>query len=1627
MGSLAGFIGEHEGGQFSNVSIEELVQAVLDSRRVTRRERDEVPITGGGYTIDRAGMEEWRDDVRGVLDYIASTDYAAYEDLATQYEEWDPNGWKTVVGTVFHEGDQQLVDIGIIIGDEGAGEPQEETPGIPDYGKDPTDQPTDEIPPPRDWPETGPPSGPGPVETTPDEQEPQPPGSIGPDTLMPDLEHEQPTEIPGKMPDLEHEQPVPIDTEEDPRNPDKPVDPPPADVTSDAFYLEMLREAHLYALEQGKRMNRPTDSTQRILGLGKDIDDNVPFETPPESKAFDAATNFFLTNLVGMDKPLLIELLVAMDVSNTDLAYAWDIPTVRNVESQAGVTRDGWRLPPGAPEFFTDNPLITETLKAHSHYLPDNRLTGRTGKNVTPDADLIRGELDYGYTGIPRVADRSFGLGGDPRFPGVQRHMTALEYQVQQQNRAGREAREEEFEKTGVMLDTQGFPDVFLNQLGGEETVLPNRGEPRGGQARVRGDFDEYGYGPRYEHTNPFLPNTYTGWAIELAAGALMSPGGARLAGRLGRAAVGGAATAGEKVLANRLLRFGHNLISPNALARMRNIASGSGGRFSRISAGAVDEGAVLQAGRENIAVARAAREAREASGVLTPQQRAASLETDALMRQMSDPQRLLADPIFEKQIHEAVSADPLLSRGGEIYRIDHDTVGIRFPDEWSDAGGGPGLASTKLTPAQESGLVHHNLPDPEMSGLVRAANQPDQIARVEAARAEARAVAAAQPEATIAEQGARVRELIDSGAIDDSIFSLAPTPRSQAVKPIWWDQNRAQWVDQWGRVVDPAEVTDEMIEVALQRPDYDPRFAEGAVEDVGYRYGDTPMTGQPAGPGETVSIIDDGDYYSLEDIAEVWDTHIDELTEQHIRDAMDLDLLGPQDGAALQEALVRRNRVNELQIELEETIEDLVRSGADDQIDQVRAEYHAAIDEVNNWGIGHRDPAWPAGANTQAEADLIRSQLDGLQLELEETVQGLESAGATDDELRQVVRDYEERMGQLRDWGPETEADWVDTGDFDNPASDYQRPPIDEEPLPPAEPQPERRIRPTQEEAAERGWIVNDEQGFTRYPAESRSRMRNIAGEDMVLYDRESPLWDDLWERLQQNLPEHDHGNWMYMGSTGEIGEEGVRHAFKNSHTRRYITVDDAGTPLTRRQVFDVHDETGTIGHDEWIEGTDALDEHLTMMDENPSYDRYDRPSSTPRDFIFQDGQWVPPDTTPGSLPPPSAGAMGNAQEWRRQWFERASTPEGMEQALSSLEDLLSGPNPSAGTRAFGAGDRDEVRILLDGLYDMALANDELMMVPGLAGRFSRLRWSLNDVVPVQPIAGTGDLISAEQRAVYEAWLIKNNIDPTAFIDTHRLPIRGTQPELEEVLPGAPSPLQDHRYAGQTEVFDQMTAQDWVPPGTPGSTSSGAAAGVALGATGAAAIAYPDVVYKVAATAFWSDPVWNIVSNNPEMLDSFLEMIAGSLGIMQRDAQGTGDPVIDSVADNKFRDQVHMLRQRVPGAVPVAGGRSGAALDNLKDAGLSADTIQKIKAGDALIMGYQGPLDAEETMRMAQHHGVHISPEQQFIWEKPSVSLPTDRDITRDDLKKAAAANHFYPGPGGATRQLPIRPKLGR
>ena len=1276
MGSLAGFIGEHEGGQFSNVSIEELVQAVLDSRRVTRRERDEVPITGGGYTIDRAGMEEWRDDVRGVLDYIASTDYAAYEDLATQYEEWDPNGWKTVVGTVFHEGDQQLVDIGIIIGDEGAGEPQEETPGIPDYGKDPTDQPTDEIPPPRDWPETGPPSGPGPVETTPDEQEPQPPGSIGPDTLMPDLEHEQPTEIPGKMPDLEHEQPVPIDTEEDPRNPDKPVVIPP----TAAFYLEMLREAHLHALHQGKRMNRPTSTEDRILGLGGDIDDNVPFETPSETRAFDGAVNGFLSNW-GMDKPLLIELLVAAGVSNTDLAYAWDIPTVRNVEqmqergltggveSQVGVRFEDQRVASGKPEFFSDNPLVRETLgyTQGSHYKPDNWFTDRMGKDITPSADTIGR------------------LGGDPRRPGVQVGMSAAESQAQYDNWMG--GVERQLAGADPDFGRRSWSDVYQNQLGAPETDLEGPWVTDiAGSERVQGGFDVTGYGPNYQHTNPLIPVHGRDYLIDILLGAPFTPAGGKAIGGLVRWGSG-------KALASNALRMVDNMIPASAIRGLKNVAG---------------------SGRATIGEGMVGRHLGYGSHAVPP------------------------------GVGQAVDIDGRLDRLGpeEILALDDDVLLARH-------GGDEAAATTEWDEAYTA--VHGDRP----SGPLQTFNE-------------------AFPEETTG-------------------FDYSP-----------------------GFSGDPR-----------MKPDIS-------------------IAGEAFGTGPTVRVSSHIIYH----------TGADNITRPII-------LVDLGDGQ-LQPFYRRTGTGSE------------VTAGEVD-----------AIVTGGGGGAGQWVPFDGIGTKAKGPNWYRKGPYDYM---------------SPDDPLFRYGSEELKAVGEMLDEHPYL------AGIADTPAMSELN-----EGMPYAViPGTEDRIRAN---------IVLD--------------TRDLMDEDVI-----AP------ETLNEILGVHDTATYDRLPYSG------------NQSPMRDPRMSVTGDPATDQLINNIERYRAEV--------QGLLDTAEGQIRE--------------------------------TLPSRSLSAGANMGEWRRKFLKGTDTEEGMDRALRKLEEYL--VSPEGANMRMDSLDRPEIIRLLDDLTDIATSNQTLRGMQGLPERFERLHSSMGnlgvegpDPLSLRPPEG-GFMIDAEDQALTDA-------------------IKAGLP-----MPGVPTgdirPL-DIPYSD--EVIQWINKRRIKP-----------SAFAAAGAAGAAAAdLYPDSVHKIAAIAFLNDDLWNLVKNNTEILEPFLGMVSDTYGLLKQDARGTGDPVIDSVADNKFRDQVHMLRQRVPGAVPVAGRHSGAALDNLKDAGLSNDTIQKIKAGDALIMGYQGPLDAEETMRMAQHHGVHINPEQQFIWEKPSVSLPTDRDITRDDLKKAAAANHFYPGPGGATRQLPIRPKLGR
>ena len=157
----------------------------------------------------------------------------------------------------------------------------------------------------------------------------------------------------------------------------------------DAFYLELLRTAHLHAVLSGVSL-----TGAKAMGLGGKIRARDKTLVPEESAELDVKANEFLAQF-GLTREATISLLTnQLGVSQEELAYAWDIPTYT-------VMRGGQRQPEQAPEFFSANPLEPGHYTAGA-YRPNNTLTHRQGSNLAPKAEEI------------------YGRGGDPRHAGVQ-------------------------------------------------------------------------------------------------------------------------------------------------------------------------------------------------------------------------------------------------------------------------------------------------------------------------------------------------------------------------------------------------------------------------------------------------------------------------------------------------------------------------------------------------------------------------------------------------------------------------------------------------------------------------------------------------------------------------------------------------------------------------------------------------------------------------------------------------------------------------------------------------------------------------------------------------------------------------------------------------------------------------------------------------------------------------------------------------------------------------------------------------------------------------------------------------------------------------------------------------------
>jgi hypothetical protein len=166
---------------------------------------------------------------------------------------------------------------------------------------------------------------------------------------------------------------------------------------NDAFYLELLRTAHLSAVQAGVEL---TDG--KSMGLGGRIRSHDGVRAPEESAQLDAKANEFLAQF-GLTREATVSLLTnQLGVTQEELAYAWDIPTYT-------VMRGGERQAPQAPEFFSGNPLSDDPYTG-SAYRPNNTMMHRQGRDTSPTAEEV------------------YEMGGDPRRAGVQTHESQTEW-----------------------------------------------------------------------------------------------------------------------------------------------------------------------------------------------------------------------------------------------------------------------------------------------------------------------------------------------------------------------------------------------------------------------------------------------------------------------------------------------------------------------------------------------------------------------------------------------------------------------------------------------------------------------------------------------------------------------------------------------------------------------------------------------------------------------------------------------------------------------------------------------------------------------------------------------------------------------------------------------------------------------------------------------------------------------------------------------------------------------------------------------------------------------------------------------------------------------------------------------
>ena len=234
---------------------------------------------------------------------------------------------------------------------------------------------------------------------------------------------------------------------------------------NDAFYLELLRTAHVLAVQAGVEL-----TGGEVMGLGGRIRYYDAIAVPAESAELDAKANEFLAQF-GLTREATISLLTnQLGVTQEELAYAWDIPTYT-------VMRGGERQKPQAPEFFSANPLGDFTYEGETveggdpsgggAYRPNNRMMHRQGGlSPMPDAQEI------------------YDRGGDPRRHGVTVQEPQTEYYK------------------------------FQQSYGAQEDLA---------------DLYPHGYDVKNYETGWLIPNTPLDWALEATVGAMFGPSGRAL------------------------------------------------------------------------------------------------------------------------------------------------------------------------------------------------------------------------------------------------------------------------------------------------------------------------------------------------------------------------------------------------------------------------------------------------------------------------------------------------------------------------------------------------------------------------------------------------------------------------------------------------------------------------------------------------------------------------------------------------------------------------------------------------------------------------------------------------------------------------------------------------------------------------------------------------------------------------------------------------------------------------------------------------------------------------------------------------------------------------------------------